>query len=56
MLFSLHPKLSISLWGFLINCFCPDDINSPTRMATIQGPPEQVQRASQMIREIVEQV
>ncbi|XP_028407680.1 far upstream element-binding protein 3-like [Dendronephthya gigantea] len=35
--------------------FKPDDASSPTRVATIQGPPEQVQRASQMINEIVEQ-
>lgn len=33
-----------------------DDVNSPTRIAMVQGPPDQVQRASQMITEIVEQV
>ena len=37
--------------------FCNlDDVNSPTRIAMVQGPPEQVQRATQMIDEIVEQV
>ncbi len=46
-----------TLWSIVMVKFCSvDEVNSPTRIAMVQGPPEQVQRATQMINEIVEQV